>query len=369
MKKKPKTKYDKRKILRYALRTLLVTLVSLAIGILTGIGALYLVVFGPSESARNNFIRTLEETSRGPMIARLFLSDGEIEKITAGMHKDTEENIDKNLIHIPSEADRPGQDSDGNDYLPIRDPETSSDAASPEVPSDNKNDDGLELIRISGGAYKGALLIVEDPKRVFVGTHDRYGTGRPGLEVDEFIERYNATAGMNAGGFEDGGGQGNGGNPTGLVISGGKIVWGSKYSTYSICGFDDEGILYVGQMTGAKALAKGVTSACSFGPALIMNGVPLNKRSAFNSGRNPRTAIGQRADGAILMLTIEGRQVDSLGATYDELVEILYSYGAVNATNLDGGSSTIMYLNGEQVIRSSTIASSSRGGATAIIVK
>lgn len=122
-------------------------------------------------------------------------------------------------------------------------------------------------------------------------------------------------------------------------------------------------------MTGAKALAKGVTSACSFGPALIMNGVPLNKRNAFNSGRNPRTAIGQRADGAILMLTIEGRQVDSLGATYDELVEILYSYGAVNATNLDGGSSTIMYLNGEQVIRSSTIASSSRGGATAIIVK
>lgn len=157
MKKKSKKKYDKRKILRYALRTLLVTLVSLAIGILTGIGALYLVVFGPSESARNNFIRTLAETSRGPLIARLFLSEGEIEEITAGMHKDTEENIDKNLIHIslPSETDRPGQDSGMNDYLPIRDPETSSDAVPPEVPSDNKNDDGLELIRISRRRLQG----------------------------------------------------------------------------------------------------------------------------------------------------------------------------------------------------------------------
>ena len=164
-------------------------------------------------------------------------------------------------------------------------------------------------------------------------------------------------------------GSGDGSVAAGLVIQDGKIKHGSRYETYSICGFDKNGILYVGKMTGAKALEKGVVSACSFGPALIMNGVPANKTKSFSSGRNPRTAIGQRADGAVLLLVIEGRQVDSLGATYDELVDILYSYGAVNATNLDGGSSSIMYYKGEKVIRPSTIASVSRGLATAIIVK
>ena len=68
-----------------------------------------------------------------------------------------------------------------------------------------------------------------------------------------------------------------------------------------------------------------------------------------SSGLNPRTAIGQRDDGCILMLVVDGRQVHSYGATYKDLQDIMLEYGAVNAFNLDGGSSTTMWYNGSYV--------------------
>ena len=87
---------------------------------------------------------------------------------------------------------------------------------------------------------------------------------------------------------------------------------------------------------------------CCFGPVLVHNGEGVDPDSLADS-INPRTAIGQRSDGAVLMLVIDGRQVISLGATYQDLVEIMLRYGAVNACNLDGGSSSLMYYNDEYV--------------------
>jgi exopolysaccharide biosynthesis protein len=49
------------------------------------------------------------------------------------------------------------------------------------------------------------------------------------------------------------------------------------------------------------------------------------------------------------MLVIDGRQLASLGATFTDLAEIMIEYGAVNACNLDGGSSSLMYYNGEYI--------------------
>ncbi len=80
-----------------------------------------------------------------------------------------------------------------------------------------------------------------------------------------------------------------------------------------------------------------------------------NASRALGDGVNPRTAIGQRADGAILLLVINGRQIDSLGATYDDLIDIMLEYGAVNASNLDGGSSSLMIHNGEYITNSAYI--------------
>ena len=64
--------------------------------------------------------------------------------------------------------------------------------------------------------------------------------------------------------------------------------------------------------------------------------------------RAPRTAVGIRKDGHILFVTIDGRRGDvSVGATIDELREVMRAMGAVDALNLDGGGSTTLVVDGE----------------------
>ncbi len=60
--------------------------------------------------------------------------------------------------------------------------------------------------------------------------------------------------------------------------------------------------------------------------------------------------MGQRADGSIVMLVIDGRSLTSGGATLKELQEVLLNTcNVVTAINLDGGKSTTMYLNGKVI--------------------
>ena len=122
--------------------------------------------------------------------------------------------------------------------------------------------------------------------------------------------------------------------------------WGEDMFTFRIPGIDGDGILHVGTMSPKSALDAGVRDAVSFGPALIINGTPCNSGGSLSGGFNPRTAIGQRSDGAMLMLVINGRSIGSLGATLDDLVSVMLDYGAVNASNLDGGASSLMMYDG-----------------------
>ena len=119
-------------------------------------------------------------------------------------------------------------------------------------------------------------------------------------------------------------------------------------------------------MTAAHALEIGIQYAASYGPALVINGQPAASR--LGGGLNPRTAIGQRADGAILLLVVNGRSIDSLGATLDDLASIMIDHGAVNASNLDGGSSSIMIME-DEYLTSSAYIFGERVVATAILVK
>ena len=87
---------------------------------------------------------------------------------------------------------------------------------------------------------------------------------------------------------------------------------------------------------------------------LVINGVP-REVSGSGSGLNPRTVIGQRADGSILMLVTDGRGSSGhAGASAADLIDIMMKYGAVNAANLDGGSSTCMYYDGKYLQNSVT---------------
>lgn len=210
-----------------------------------------------------------------------------------------------------------------------------------------KEDDLYKLIEISGKSYKGFLVAIYDPSRISLATTKYLGTR--GQSITTVAKDNNAIIAMNAGGFYDPDWNSNGALPHGTVISNGKIV--SDYVDANMgggfIGFTKENKLVLGKYTKEEAINMGMRDAVEFGPFLIING-----KSAFVKGNGgwgiaPRTAIGQRKDGIVLFLVINGRLATSIGADMGDLTEIMENYGAVNAANLDGGSSTELVINNE----------------------
>jgi len=328
---------------------LLAILLVLVIAILV---VIWMLVRGPSPTIQHLFVMTVKETSAGGFLADIFLSEDEIESIYAlASNEDVgDEAVDPSLITVSeNKPERPV------DLAVSPDTEDDSGDHPQPAPVEEDYDSGIELHEIKHSRFSGYLMIVQDPKRVFVGTLDNYGTGRGATLIDH-VRAHGAIAGINGGGFYDPEGKGNGGTPEGLVIGNGEVLWNTRSSIAprhnTVIGFDADGILHVGNFTAEEATEKGLQWATTFGPVMILNGEIV----AGPSGANPRTAIGQRADGAVLLLVVEGRQVDKIGATVLEMAEILLNYGAVNAGNLDGGSSTMLIYNDEMMIRSSSPA-------------
>ncbi len=212
-------------------------------------------------------------------------------------------------------------------------------------------------IDIEGKNYNGHLVAIYDPSKISIAT-SKY-LGKRGEDILTVSKDNEAKVIMNAGGFYDPDWNSNGALPHGTVIQNGKVV--SDYDDASMgggfIGFDKENKLVLGKFSKEEALKKGLRDAVEFGPFLIING-----KSAFVKGNGgwgiaPRTAIGQRKDGIALFLVINGRLATSLGADMSDLTEIMENYGAVNAANLDGGSST------ELVIKNKIINTPVAGGS------
>jgi exopolysaccharide biosynthesis protein len=298
---------------------------------------MHVLAKGPSPTARNLFVLSVKETSAMGFLANLFFTDAEIEEIMAAPQDIPSEDTDASMIVIP----RPSGPAQENPDEPVTDAWGLVD----------EDGDGIILERVNGEGYNGYMMIVLDPSRVVMASKVE-DFGIRGYTVEEMVAEYDAVAGINAGGFYDPNGRGNGSIPDTLVVSGGKVYYPENGIREGFAGFDANHILHVGTMSVSEIKSKGIQSGVCFGPVLISNGVP---REQSFSGVNPRTAIGQRSDGAILMLVIEGRQVTSMGATYQDLTEIFLSYGAVNACNLDGGSSTMMWYQGGYVNKCASV--------------
>lgn len=317
---------------------------------------MWICVNGPSSLARDLFVLSVRESSAGGFLADIYVSQSEIEEIeNRNKVQVTDEITDTSQIIINNE-----KDNDENNT-----PDTGN-----EENSDDKKEefqDGVRVEEVVGATYKGTMMIIQDPSRVFVGALKEYGEDKRGKNILEFIDMYGAAGGTNAGGFHDINGTGNGGVPEGLVISQGELKWGELDEAYDVIGMNKDNVLVVGKMTAQKALDMNVRDAVTFGPILVINGNPTIV-GGTGGGLNPRTAIGQRKDGAILLLVIDGRQTASLGANMKDLMNVMLEYGAINAANLDGGSSTVMYYKGESL---NTCASfiGMRDISTAILIK
>ncbi len=308
------------------------TLIILIVATLYGVCA---VVFkGPSPDARDKLVTSTLEMSAAKWVPKLFFKQEEIDAIVqANSVVDSNEITNPELVVPPSiNNDTPTENDEWADYP-----------------------DGIKLINVRGDTYRGYLMIVRDPSKVYVATSSNFRSGQPGLKIFDAMKKEGAIAAINGGGFPDAGGSGTGDTPIGLTISKGELLWGERYTYYNgVIGFNKDNVLMVGNMTGQQALDAGMRDCVCFGPILVVNGEPAQINGASGS-LNPRSAIGQRADGAVLLLCIDGRMPSSLGASYADLRDIMVEYGAVNAANLDGGSSTHMYYKGEPVNVSSSL--------------
>lgn len=325
----------------------------LATGILIGVSGLaleFVLVKGPSPALRDTFVMTMHETRRFGFMSHIFLSDEEVDAIVNAGKGGPLEDFDSSLITIASQTSEPGEENpDGSDAYGLVD----------------EDGDGLIMVDVKGNGFAGYMLVVLDPSRIFCGKPDNYGG--VGLTLDKMVEKYGALGGLNGGGFLDESGAGLGGVPQGLTIIDG-VCYQKDTRGLPFAGFDKNNILHVGYMSYEEAEEKGIRDGASFGPILVING-EIAESELGGSGVNPRSAIGQRADGAVLLLAIDGRQTHSMGATYEDVAEVMLDYGAVNAMNLDGGSSTCMYLDGKYVNKCSAAGGLPRPLPSCFLIK
>ncbi len=337
--------------LRYIGRFFLVFFTVILAVLIALVVAIVTIIHGPSETAEELFVTTLLETGQLKFVASMFLSQDEINEIVESASMESmETDIDTDLINV-------------------------GDTSNSLEEEDHFDENGIEIIEISGNTYYAKLMVVQDPSNVTVGTTYPLNGGQwseYGRDLDEIVEGNGAIAGVNGGLYESTGNMG--GSPLGVVVSNGEIQYNdpSGWNGLYLIGFDEENILQIIDIEGMTQASlqelietEGIRDAVAFQDEatdknnhfvpLVINGV-ARELNGQGSGANPRTAIGQRADGAVLLLVTDGRGASGhLGATASDLINIMLNYGAVNAANLDGGSSSCMYYEGEYEMTSVTL--------------
>ena len=214
----------------------------------------------------------------------------------------------------------------------------------------NDIEQGIVISDISGQGYRGKVMLIDDPSRVYLGTTTMKGV--EGLRIRAMMEEYGAIAGINASGFADPNDSGTGGDIIGLSYSDGEY-WGEEVSYYGSILITEDDKLVVGNVRDWKNYE--IRAGIQFGPVLIADGEAQIEGSG-GYGIQPRTAIGQREDGVIVFLVVDGRNPGwSLGCTMGDLIEILQKYGVVNAACCDGGSSSVLAYNGEVINKNSSL--------------
>lgn len=282
---------------------------------------------GPSPTARDQLAMTLIEASATKWVPALFIGEEQVAQIQSSLNLKLPDEVSDTTAVIINRGQSINASDEWANYP-----------------------DGIRIEKVAGDTYNAYVMIVRDPSQVYLGisTKEGFSTSIPGKRLNVAIEDEGAIAAVNGGAFNDDGTTGSyvGTLPAGLVYSEGECVWtsGEPSETSGFAGFTEDNVLVVHQdnISQAQAEELNIRDGCCFGPVLVMNG-EINME-AYNkvSGLNPRTAIGQRADGAVIFVCIDGRQPSSRGGEYADVIDILVEYGAVNGCNMDGGSSTVM---------------------------
>ena len=153
-----------------------------------------------------------------------------------------------------------------------------------------------------------------------------------------------------------------GANSTGYVIRNGVVYRDTvreNSSNGDLAIYKDGSfkIIYEDQISAEQLVKDGVINLLAFGPALVENGeiaVGTNEEVGQAMASNPRTAIGIIDENHYIIVVSDGRTSESKGLSLYQMAEVMKSYGAKTADNLDGGGSSTLYFNGQVINKPTT---------------
>ncbi len=285
------------------------------------------LLYGPFSFFRDWYITSAMTTMNHKYLAYIFYSNEMIEEVLSkNLIYESDDITDLNLINFEEKTYYE------NEY-------------EKQILERDKNNNDYKIIEIKGNGYKGYLVAIYEPSRVK--TVVTKNLGKKGQYLTELAKENNALIAINGGGFSDPNFEGTGGTPLGITVANGRYITSeSYYGSGGLIGFTEDNKLVLGKLTKNQAKTYDIRDGVTFGPFLINNGEPSIVKGNGGWGTAPRTAIGQREDGIVLFLVLDGRTLTNPGANMLDIIEIMERYGAVTAANLDGGTSTALVVDG-----------------------
>ena len=334
-------KHMERKEKRKLKSKILTVIISLFI---IGVLSVAFLLYGPYSGFRDWLITVGMTSMTHHWIPELFYSDETISKVMENNRVD-EIKEDTNTEEIKKEEPKKEEKQYADEY--------EKQILAPNLDKDEyniyKDEKDYRIINIKGKGYTGYLAVVYDASKIRTLVTSKLGV--TGQYLTTMAKNNNAKLAINGGKFYDPSYSSNGATPRGVTYVNGKCVTSYKYtSTGGIIGFDKNDVLVLSSTcTKANAERLNIRDCVTCGPFLIVNGKASKVVGNGGWGVAPRTAIGQRKDGVVLWLVIDGRAIGRQGADMDDLIEIMQRYGAVNAANLDGGTSSVMAVDGKLI--------------------
>lgn len=322
---------------------------------------------------RNIWIETAMTTGEHQWLATAFIPPFVIDEVMGKAHKD-DDTVSVTMTDIPSEdkdntksidksADINKEEDNKLDILKQSNLGDTDQFGNKVLVNDKEQ--GIVITEVKGVGYSGQLVMIDDASRVFVKNTDK--KGEQGELILNYLSKYNSIIGINANGFTDTDGVGNGGEIIGRSLSGGQ-EWGTDPIGDNVTiGFDRENRLVVGKILDWKTF--NLRDAVQFRPVLIAHG-EIMVTGSDGYGVQPRTIVGQRSDGVVLFLVVDGRQpTHSIGITVGDAAIIMKQYGAVTAAACDGGSSSVLAYTGSIINKPSTPMKTGRYLPNALLVR
>ena len=334
-------------------KRILKVVITILIIIILGIAFL---LYGPFSGLRDWIITVSMTSMTHQWIAEVLYSDKTIEEVMQNNRVDEiEEDTNTSAIKTLSEAQEEDSEKEPIKALPETQyaNEYEKQILAPNLNKETYNiyadEENYRIINIKGKGYTGFLAAIYDPSKIQTLVTSKLGT--TGQYLTTMAKANNAVLAINGGKFYDPGYSSNAASPRGVTYVKGKCITSYEYnSTGGIIGFDKNDVLVLSsKCTKATAEKLNIRDCVTCGPFLIVNGKASKVVGNGGWGTAPRTAIGQRQDGIVLWLVIDGRAIGRQGADMDDLIEIMQNYGAYNAANLDGGTSSVMAVNGKLI--------------------